>query len=78
MLVIVKSPGKKLGDLADYRFIRPEGLVQCESMLVIDTLTDTNAWWRNRSRVPSNQGKLYGFKYSDSILIVFKQISLTH
>ena len=35
MLCIVKSLGTRPGDLAGHRFTRPEGLVQCESILAI-------------------------------------------
>ena len=35
ILVIVKSPGSKPGDLARHRRIRPEFLAQCESLLAI-------------------------------------------
>ena len=33
MLVIVKSSATKPGDFAGHKFTRPEGLVQCESIL---------------------------------------------
>ena len=55
MLAFAKSPGIMLGDLAGHRFTEPEGLVQCESMLVIDTPPSAQAqarysrnklWWR--------------------------------
>ena len=35
MLAFAKSPGTKPGDLAGHRFIRSEGLEQCESMFII-------------------------------------------
>ena len=36
------------GDLADHRFTRPEGLVQCESMLVIVWPPSTYAMWPSK------------------------------
>ena len=35
ILVIVKTPGMKPGDLAGHRFTRSEGLMQCKSILVL-------------------------------------------
>ena len=37
MLVFAKSLCTKPGDLDGYRFTRPKGLVQCESILVMDS-----------------------------------------
>ena len=43
------------GDLAGHRFTRPEGLVQYESMLVIDTPPQLYTRYPNQSQVLSEQ-----------------------
>ena len=53
ILTFAKSPDTKPGNLAGHRFTRPEGLVQWESMLVIDTPPGTNAKWFSQGRVPN-------------------------
>ena len=43
------------GDIAGHRLTRPEGLVQCDSMLVIATFQGMSARWPSRGHVLSEQ-----------------------
>ena len=43
------------GGLAGYRFTRPRGPVQCESMLIIDTSPGIYARWPSQNWVYSQQ-----------------------
>ena len=61
ILAFSNSPGTEPGDLAGHRFTSPEGLVQCESLLVIGILPTTYGKQPSRGVVfwPSTRPKCH-------------------